>query len=96
MTNTIEGWIIYTIWGIFGFMLVDFLIAFFKSFWVGSFGPTVVLGYLKDVLYYVLPLTVLLSMISFDPTGWIVVIFYFICGLAVMAKYVLDIIKKFQ
>ena len=56
MTNTIEGWIIYTLWGIFGFMLIDFLIAFFKSFWEGSFGPTFVLGYLKDVLYYVLPL----------------------------------------
>ncbi|WP_310226574.1 hypothetical protein [Paenibacillus qinlingensis] len=77
-------------------MLIDFIIAFFKSFWEGSFGPTLVLGYLKDVLYYVLPLTVLLSMTAFDPTGWIIVIFYFLCGLAVMIKYVLDIVKRFQ
>ena len=87
---------IYTLWGIFGFMLLDFLIAFFKSFWQGSFGPTIVLGYLKDVLYYVLPLNVLLSMISFDPTGYTIVVFYFIGGLAIMAKYVLDIIRRFQ
>lgn len=87
---------VYTLWGVFGFMLLDFLISFVKSFWEGSFRPALVLGYMKDILYYVLPLNVLLSMISFDPTGWIAVIFYFICGLAVMVKYVLDIIKRFQ
>ncbi|OCT15752.1 hypothetical protein A8709_15945 [Paenibacillus pectinilyticus] len=83
-------------WGIFGLMFIDFLIAFFKSFWAGSFTPALVLGYLKDVLYYVLPLNFLLSMVSIDPTVWALVVFYFIGGLAVMIKYVLDIIKRFQ
>ncbi|WNR46218.1 hypothetical protein [Paenibacillus roseipurpureus] len=96
MTFTLESWMIYTLWGVFGFMLIDFLIAFFKSFWQGSFGPTIVLGYLKDVLYYVLPLNVLLSMVSFDPTYYTIIVFYFIGGLAIMAKYVLDVIRRFQ
>jgi hypothetical protein len=87
---------IYTLWGIFGLMIIDFLIAFFRSFWKGSFDPTFVLGYLKDVLYYVLPLNVIVSMIPIDPTGWILVIGYFVGGIAVILKYLLDIKRKFQ
>jgi hypothetical protein len=87
---------VYTMWAVFGLMIIDFLIAFFKSFWKGSFGPTIVLDYLKDVLYYVFPLNIIISMIPMDPTGWILVIFYFVGGLAVIIKYIIDIKGKFQ
>jgi hypothetical protein len=87
---------IYTLCAIFGLMIIDFLIAFFRLFWEGSFNPTFVLGYLKDVLYYVLPLNIILSMISIDPTKLILVIFYFVCGIAVILKYLLDIKRKFN
>lgn len=96
MAFTLADWMIYTMWAVFGLMIIDFLIAFFRRFWEGSFDPAFALGYLKDVLYYVLPLNVILSMTSIDPTGWILVIFYFIGGIAVILKYVLDIIKKFR
>ncbi|NOV01156.1 hypothetical protein [Paenibacillus planticolens] len=96
MILTVAGWMIYTLWAIFGLMIIHFLISFFKSFWEGSFDVTFVLGYLKDVLYYVLPLNVLVNLVSIDPTGWILVIFYFICGIAVILKYLLDIKKIFQ
>ncbi|MFD0699064.1 hypothetical protein ACFQZT_33865 [Paenibacillus sp. GCM10027628] len=96
MTFSLSSWMIYTLWAIFGLMIIDFLIAFFRSFWAGSFDPTFVLGYLKDVLYYVLPLTIIVSMSAIDPTGWILMILYFIFGLAVILKYLLDIKRKFQ
>ncbi|HBZ82096.1 MULTISPECIES: hypothetical protein [Brevibacillus] len=95
MTFTFADWMIYTIWAIFGLMMIDFLIVLFRSFWAGSVNPSFVLGYLKDILYYVLPLNIIVSMIVIDPTGYILVVWYFICGLAVIVKYLLDIIKRF-
>ncbi|HLO11023.1 MAG TPA: hypothetical protein VK190_02080 [Pseudoneobacillus sp.] len=96
MSFTLADWMIYTLWGIFGLMSIDLLIALFKSFWKGSFNLAFVLEYLKDVLYYVMPLSIVYSMFGLDPTGWILVIFYFIGGLAVMVKYLTDIINKFK
>lgn len=96
MTFTLADWMIYTLWALFGFMMLDFLIAFAQSFWRGSLHPNVALVYLKDMLYYVLPMNLLMSLISIDPTGWIFVIGYFIGGLAVISKYVLDIISRFR
>lgn len=95
MTFTLTDWIIYTMWAIFGLMIIDFIIAFAKSFWEGTFNTTF-LNYLKDILFYVLPLNVIISMIPIDPTGWILVSVYFVGGISVILKYVLDIKKRFQ
>lgn len=96
MAFTLADWMLYTLWAVFGLMLIDFLIAFVKSFWNGSFSPTLVLEYLKGVLYYVFPLNFLISMFSLDPTGWVLIAFYFIGGIAVSLKYLLDIINRFK
>ena len=96
MGFTLADWLVYTLWGVLGLMSLDLLIQLLKSFWKGSFNLTFVLDYLKDVLYYVMPLTVLLSLFDLDPTGWALVIFYFLGGLAVMVKYVTDIINRFK
>lgn len=96
MSFALADWMLYTMWAVFGLMLIDFIIAFFKSFWKGSFSPTLVLDYLKDVLYFVFPLNVILNMLSIDPTGWILIAFYFIGGIAVSIKYVMDIFNKFK
>lgn len=96
MGFTLADWMVYTLWGVLGLMSLDLLIQLLKSFWKGSFNLTFVLDYLKDVLYYVMPLTVLLSLFDLDPTGWALVIFYFLGGLAVIVKYVTDIIHRFK
>ncbi|WP_078410088.1 hypothetical protein [Priestia abyssalis] len=95
MAFTLSSWMMYTMCAVLGLMIIDFLFAFFKSFWIGSFSPTIVLDYLKDILYYVFPLNIIISLIPLDPTGWILVIFYFIGGLAVIIKYIMDIKGKF-
>ncbi|RCW50242.1 hypothetical protein [Paenibacillus prosopidis] len=95
MTFTLTDWMIYTMWAIFGLMIIDFIISFAKSFWEGTFNTTF-LDYLKDILFYVLPLNVIISMIPIDPTGWILVSVYFVGGISVILKYVLDIKKRFQ
>ncbi|MFC5450587.1 hypothetical protein [Paenibacillus aestuarii] len=92
---TLADWLTYTLWAIFGFMMLDFMIALFGSFWAGSFDTTF-LGYLKDIMFYVIPLNFLLSMVAIDPTGWIVIVVYFIGGLSIILKYVIDIVRRFQ
>ncbi len=94
MGFTLSDWLLYTLWGVFGLMIINFLISFFQAFWKGSFIPSFVLDYLKDIIYYVLPLNILLSMFQIDPTGWILVTFYFIGGLAVIIKYLMDLKTK--
>ena len=95
MGFSLTSFMIYTLWAVFGLMILDFLIAAIKSFWIGTISPAIVLDYLKGVLYYVFPLNVIVSMIPMDPTGWILTIFYFVGGIAVMLKYALDIKGKF-
>ncbi|UUZ94058.1 hypothetical protein LJK87_05370 [Paenibacillus sp. P25] len=95
MGLTLTDWMLYTMWAVFGLMILDFLIGFLQSFWRGTF-DTSFLSYLKDILYYVLPLNVILSMVSIDPTGWILLSLYFIGGISVALKYILDIVKKFR
>ncbi|HTG71913.1 MAG TPA: hypothetical protein VL921_21850 [Candidatus Udaeobacter sp.] len=96
MTFTVSDWILYTMWAVLGLLIIDFLISFVKAFWAGSFDPYFALGYLKDVLYYVLPLNVILTLRSIDPTSWILVSLYFILALAVILHYLWDIKRKFK
>ncbi|WP_088067335.1 hypothetical protein [Gottfriedia luciferensis] len=92
----LADWMLYTIWAIMGLMILDFVIAFIRSFWKGSFGTSFILGYLKDILYFIFPLKFLISMFPLDPTGWILIAFYFVGGIAVVIKYLKDIVSKFK
>lgn len=94
MGFALSDWMLYTLWGVYGLMILNFLIQFIQMFWKGSFDTSFVLDYLKDVVYFVLPLNIILSMLSIDPTGWILVTFFFIGGIAVVIKYLMDIKNK--
>lgn len=91
MTNLIH----YAMMAVFGFMVLDFAIAFIKNLFKGTFNLTFMLDYLKDVLYYVVPLYMLNTASSIDPTGWILHLFTLILGIAVALKYLADLFKKF-
>ncbi|MBP1932200.1 hypothetical protein [Ammoniphilus resinae] len=95
MELSLTSFMIYTLWAVYGLLIIDFLFAAFQSFWVGSFSPAIVSDCLKGVLYYVFPLYVILITIPMDPTGWILAIFYFVCGFGVMLKYAIDIKGRF-
>ncbi|REE68783.1 hypothetical protein A8990_13649 [Paenibacillus taihuensis] len=92
---SLGAWITYTMWAVLGIMIIDFLTAFIPSFWKGTFDTTF-LGYLKDILYYVLPLNFLLSMVPIDPTEYTLIVLFFLGGASVIFKYVMDIIKRFR
>jgi hypothetical protein len=90
------GWVLYMMWAVLGFMMLDFLVGLFRSVVTKSFSSKMVLDYLKDILYYVVPLLFLLSLIPIDPTKWVLLIFFYIGGLAVIWNYLKGIIKKWR
>ncbi|KAB2330740.1 hypothetical protein F7731_19245 [Cytobacillus depressus] len=90
------GWMLYAIWAVLGLMIIDFLIGFFRSLATKSFSPKIILEYLKDILYYVFPLIFLMNIMPIDPTGWILLIFFYIGALGVIFNYLLQIKNKWK
>lgn len=94
MFSTLTYWMEFALWVVLGAMAVDFLIGLFKSITGGKLSYELVLRYLKDIVYYVLPLLVLAALSYMDSTGWIVLVGYYIGALAVFVKYVMDMKAK--
>jgi hypothetical protein len=94
MTLMLTGWMLYAMWAVLGLIGLNFLASLYRSLKVGHYSNTVILSYLQDVLYYVLPLFLLANMMSLDPTGWLVLIAYYIGAVGVILKNVTDIKSK--
>ena len=95
MTFAFSGFMLYTLWAIFGLMFIDFIIGFFRSLSSSSFPITLFLNYLKDVLNYVFPLLLMANLMALDPTGWIMLVAYYIGGLAIIWNYLNAIKNRF-
>jgi hypothetical protein len=83
-------------WAVLGLMLVDFLIGAFRSLVTKSFTHKLVLGYLSDLLHYVFPLLIIMTLMRLDPTGWILLVVYYISGLAIIWHYLAQIVNKWR
>ncbi|MEK3885655.1 hypothetical protein [Paenibacillus sp. PL2-23] len=94
MFGSLTHWMEVAMWVVMGSMAADFLVGLFMSLKAGKLSHELVLGYLKDVVYYVLPLFVLAGMTAMDATGWIVLTGYYVGALAVVVKYVHDMKSK--
>ena len=82
------------LWVVLGTMAVDFLIGMYKMMTGGKLSHEIVLGYLKEIVYYVVPLLVLAGVSVMDNTGWIVMTGYYVGAVAVIVKYLMDIKAK--
>jgi hypothetical protein len=96
MTFALTGWMLYAMWAVLILMGINlivglnFIVGIFRSFNVGE----LILSYLHDILHYVFPLFLLANMRSLDPTGWLVLIAYYIGAIGVILKYLTDIKNK--
>jgi hypothetical protein len=90
MTFALTGWMLYAMWAVLILMGVNFIVGIFRSNNVGE----LILSYLHDILHYVFPLFLLANMRSLDPTGWLVLIAYYIGAIGVILKYLTDIKNK--
>jgi hypothetical protein len=77
-------------------MMLDFVVGFVRSVVTSTFSVNIVLDYLKSVLYMVFPLLFVYSIQSLDPTGWILKIFYYIGGIAIIWNYLVAIVNKWR
>ncbi|MBB6633047.1 hypothetical protein [Cohnella thailandensis] len=97
MAVALTYWMEVALWVALGAMAVDFLAGLFQSLkgnTISSLNEPV-LGYLKDIVYYVLPLLMLAGFSTMDETEWIVKAAYFVGAAAVVIKYLKDIRAKF-
>ncbi|WP_018758225.1 hypothetical protein [Paenibacillus terrigena] len=94
MTFVLTGWMLYTMWVLFGLMGLSFLLGLYRALVDKKFSSSLVLDYLKDVLYYVLPLFVLANVVSLDYTGYLLLGAYYVGAFGVALKYLGDMKKK--
>jgi hypothetical protein len=94
MTFTLTGWMLYTMWLVLGMMGLKFLMGLYRSLKGSKFSHTLIMSFLQDLLYYILPLFLLANMRSLDPTGFLLLIGYYIGALGVVLKYLADIQGK--
>ncbi|MWC31294.1 hypothetical protein GON22_24865 [Paenibacillus sp. MMS18-CY102] len=94
MALLLSGWMLYALWIVLGFMALDFLVSLYRSLRASDFSPELVLGYLKDMLYYVLPLLLLADISMLDATGWLVSVGYYVGALGVVLKYLFSLKGK--
>ncbi|UJF34941.1 hypothetical protein [Paenibacillus hexagrammi] len=94
MLVTLTGWMLYTMWVVLGLMGIKFLLGLYRSVKASELPDGPVLGFLRDLLYYVFPLYMLAGMMSLDPTGWLLLIAYYVGGVGVIVHYLKDIKSK--
>lgn len=94
MFGTLTHWMEVAMWVVMGSMALDMLVGMFKSMSGGKLSMELVLGYLKDMVYYVLPLFMLAGLSAMDNTGWILLAGYYLGSLAVVVKYLMDMKAK--
>ncbi|PWV99760.1 hypothetical protein DFQ01_113134 [Paenibacillus cellulosilyticus] len=94
MTMLLTGWMLYSLWVVLGFMALDFLVGLYHALKTKDFTPSLILSYLQDMLYYVLPLLLLASISVLDSTGWIVLTGYYIGAFGIALKYLLSLKSK--
>jgi hypothetical protein len=79
-----------------GLMMLDFVISLVRSVVTNTFSVAIVLDTLKSVLYMIFPLLFVYSLESIDPTGWVLKIFYYIGGLAIIWNYLVSIVNNWR
>jgi hypothetical protein len=93
MTLTLTGWMLYSMWVVLGFMGLSFLLGLYKELKAGSFSSTLILTYLQDMLFYVFPLFLISNMLSLDPTGFVLLVAYYVGALGLVLKYLANLKK---
>lgn len=94
MTFMLTDWMLYAMYVVLGLMALDFLLGLYMSLKAGKFSSALILNYLKDLLYYVLPLFLLANLMALDSTGFLILTGYYIGAFGVALKYLYDLKNK--
>jgi hypothetical protein len=91
MTFALSGYMLYIMWAVLCIIGVDLLVGIFKSIMNKTFSISTLANFLKGILYYVFPLMILVNLMPLDPTGWFILILYYVGAVGVIFKYIFDI-----
>jgi hypothetical protein len=90
----LTGWMLYTMWAVLGLIGLNWLVDMYRSLVGKTFSADTVTGVLGDMMTTVLPMLVLAWSMTFDTTGWIVLIAYYLAGLGVVWKQLSNLKTK--
>ncbi len=94
MSFALSGLMLYTMWVVLALIAVDFLVTLYVSVQSSSFSLSLLASFLNGLLHYVFPLFILVNLMPLDPTGWIILIAYYVGAIGVIFKYLIDIKNK--
>lgn len=94
MTFALTGYMLYAMWGILILIGIDFIMGLYRAFKLKIFNLARLTDFLSGLLYDVFPLIILVSLMPLDPTGWIILIAYYIGAAGVVWKYLMEIRSK--
>ncbi|MDB5085226.1 MAG: hypothetical protein JWN30_2112 [Bacilli bacterium] len=90
----LSGWMLTTLLVVLIVMGLNLLIGLYKGIATGSLSIAKMPNFLLGILHYVAPLLILAQLTTLDPTGILVMIGYYVGGIAVVLKYLGDIKNK--
>jgi hypothetical protein len=90
----LTGWMLYTMWAVLGLIGLNWLVDIYRALVGKTFSWDTLTEVLGPILYTVLPLLILTRIMDLDPTGWIILIAYYLSGLGVVLKLLLGLKKK--
>lgn len=95
MMVALSGWMLYTMWAVLGLIGLNVLAGMYRALMSNTFSLSLVPKFLGDMLNTVLPLMILGAAQTYDPTGWIALIAYYVAGVGLIWRYLVEIKVKF-
>ncbi|MCX7569889.1 hypothetical protein OS242_07920 [Tumebacillus sp. DT12] len=95
MMVALSGWMLYTMYAVLGLIGLNVLAGMYRALMSNTFSLSLVPNFLGDMLHTVLPLMILAGAQTYDPTGWIALIAYYVAGVGLIWRYLMEIKGKF-
>jgi hypothetical protein len=94
MSFFLSGWMLYTMLAVLTVIGLNLIVGVYKAVTANRFTFAVLPQFLLAILHYILPMLILVNLIPLDPTKVVVLIAYYVGGVGVILKYLLDIQSK--
>lgn len=93
----LTGFMMYAMWLVLIVIGLNVLVGAVRAANRGNFAADTFPRYLVTaILGGVLPLLVLAHLRGIDPTGWLILLFYYVSAIGLFVKYLLDLLSKLK
>ncbi|MCY0902262.1 MAG: hypothetical protein OWU32_08785 [Firmicutes bacterium] len=91
------GFMMYALWLVLIAIALNVLLGSVRAAMRGQFDVDIFVHYLVNgILGGVLPLLVIAHLRGIDPTGWLILLFYYVSAVGLFVKYLLDALSKIR